>query len=699
MLVIIFLSVVIYGCGQGGQGGSSQPRKKPPVEDPPAPTAKVEIQTSLNLLKPKKHCRDAVQIHELPKTVTASHAELKKIPESYYRYLYSYKNDYSSERFFEEIGIAQEKETIEFRLKIPLGENESMNFRLDIGGILPIENEIVDEYHRSLEIKGRRILVHELGRVTELSDEYFTINYSEDGIQLRLLKPAIGPSAYYPLWWVAADNVDDERPNEKVIIPSLLEGNEGSIEVLKCSAREEENLVYEIFELDRNATEQTRENMKLYNSYFFQAKSHFFKRFPLESYRQGSFQILTSSKSVRILKDEYRPNNLQAVHSVKFNSIDPSFAGNRSRSSAYLNQLKLISQKVTSSYMSPSHNDLFSVFFTSIAPGFLEQYAGVAAKLDFYSREANYASTANKLGVFYSLKFKPRLLWGPIFIKPEVPNLTTGVGRLEELLGLHEDQETPAIDVELFRSSLDGWLNDKPYGKGFEPALLLDDDRDGLNTIFEEIVSRTDSQEMDTDDDGWSDYSEFLFKTPTNNPQVHPTRISADGTFREWVRLLRKKISVDPDIQSASCQKSQDITHFGIKSEGDKVAFGAQTAEELTIDSNLQGQWVVHVSVLDSKLEFMIKFDGLTHNYRIIESTTGKKVFDGRVNYWLGRQGMEIILNKNEVLSLLTSVVPDEVESYLESGKELKFKAKYTTYLKTNDYLICDETAWVQEDQ
>ena len=96
-------------------------------------------------------------------------------------------------------------------------------------------------------------------------------------------------------------------------------------------------------------------------------------------------------------------------------------------------------------------------------------------------------------------------------------------------------------------------------------------------------------------------------------------------------------------------------------------------------------------------LNLLLSLKSNSKEYLIRESSTAKIVYGGRVDYWLGTLGVEFVLDKEEILSILENATPEAVRAARLKDTKLEFKAKFTNYKKTSSTFICDETSWHNE--
>lgn len=154
-----------------------------------------------------------------------------------------------------------------------------------------------------------------------------------------------------------------------------------------------------------------------------------------------------------------------------------------------------------------------------------------------------------------------------------------GVTAREDLLAIGADGLKVRLDAteqagmlcqklpRLSQASLDdiwaGWMaKDEAHVQRFHPAMLLDKDGDSLPELWETHL-RLDSQNFDTDRDGFSDVTELVQATSPQDDLSYPGQLLLDREFSDWHKLIGSLITTDRDPSTNQCARGLDLLFSG----------------------------------------------------------------------------------------------------------------------------------------
>lgn len=248
-------------------------------------------------------------------------------------------------------------------------------------------------------------------------------------------------------------------------------------------------------------------------------------------------------------------------------------------------------------------------------------------------------------------------------------------------LASYLDQNPPVTGIDL---KMSGWTDSGKFHPLLDPDQVTDSDIDGLPDYFERLIG-TNILKRDSDQDSWSDASEWILDKSPTNPLDHPTRVIADGVFGDWQKLLPRKIVTDNN-RSGMCSGEGDINFFGGLAQKSYVMIGAVGAH-LTQNSGIQ--WEIDLDFPSSNRRFVQTLHpdhgfGQLDLLEKMEGETGysrKRVYD-----------LTLGLNRSY----------DTLEISVESrhfGVGINFNEIETVRIRIRTTLlpngqICDETAW-----
>lgn len=124
-------------------------------------------------------------------------------------------------------------------------------------------------------------------------------------------------------------------------------------------------------------------------------------------------------------------------------------------------------------------------------------------------------------------------------------------------------QKLPRLSQVTLDDIWAGWLDTElPYEQRFHPTVLLDKDADSLPQLWEDHL-RLDSQNFDSDRDGFSDLSELIAATSPQDDLSYPGQLMLDEEFSDWHKLIGSLITADKDASTTQCARSLDLLFSG----------------------------------------------------------------------------------------------------------------------------------------
>ncbi|NRA65714.1 MAG: hypothetical protein HRU19_14590 [Pseudobacteriovorax sp.] len=148
---------------------------------------------------------------------------------------------------------------------------------------------------------------------------------------------------------------------------------------------------------------------------------------------------------------------------------------------------------------------------------------------------------------------------------------------------------------------------------GFNVETFFDRDLDGLYAGFESRIGTSDF-EKDSDFDGWTDLSEFIFGQNPLSSISKPRSLAVDGTIGDWLSLIPARVIVDQDDKLSNC-KNVDITYYNAILMPGWLILGASLAE----DPQAEIRWEI---VLESAAgSYIVSVDSSDRGFQLNESS------------------------------------------------------------------------------
>jgi hypothetical protein len=229
-----------------------------------------------------------------------------------------------------------------------------------------------------------------------------------------------------------------------------------------------------------------------------------------------------------------------------------------------------------------------------------------------------------------------------------------------------------------------GWIEKGEYHPLLNPKKVIDSDIDGLPDYLEELIG-SNLYDVDTDQDSWSDTSEWILDKSTINPLDHPTQIIADGVFGDWQKLLPRKIITDKN-RSGMCNNQGDIDFFGGLAQKSAIVIGA-VSTQMTENTDIQWEIDLDIPANNKRLIFVRRPQSFYANLELLEKPDGESVLKKKriFNIILGmnriQRTMEITFDAKDFGE---SVQLNQIE-----GIRLRLRTS-----SSNSGQICDETEW-----
>jgi len=341
----------------------------------------------------------------------------------------------------------------------------------------------------------------------------------------------------------------------------------------------------------------------------------------------------------------------------------------------YLDWLSMMLRTRAEAKVYSVHSRLTS-YHQSIEP-YLEDYQAVEPIPDLYQRLAGeFDSQAEKNRVQLLANSKVKAAAEVTLFRFDLSlfleSWRLGAGQFQSIL----QSQTGSVD-EVDKVWM-GWFDGRPYSAAYSPVWLADPDNDGLPDFMESQLG-SNSQMLDTDEDGWSDYAEVFARTNFDDASHRPRNIIADGYFNDWQELLPAEILKPDATLSSKCPAEAGIMAVAALASGSTliVSLAPKKIDYSGAVKNLS--WEIQLQLAYSQRTLILRAEQGFYGFSIIDAKSGEHISwvptvtknVAPAGEWVidfEKYGIDAQLEKNQAVKIKITSILEEKERHLCSS-------------------------------
>ena len=551
-----------------------------------------------------------------------------------------------------------------------------------------------EESLRTFKINRSGLFIQVEGEWIEYSDERFSlIADSDNGVELWLSRLLVSESFNWPIWWFRLHTLDSlgqvEDFTSTRYYQSAISRTSQDFRIEGCDPAFYDGSDIHFFEISSDEIPNSV-NSGIFSAarFVFSGVRQFFKSVHLP-YSHINFIIMnqfnakTDTDSPNPLK-EAKSFHLAVDHFLHIDALgnqsdfnDPwPFRGAMSQLARDIIRFFVVSiNSSLSDYLIDAYAVAMESTFTIDAFGmdfWLQQTNRAIEDISLNDGEMDSKQKSFVFGLYLAQFFTPDQILRSVNHPHD--NSADDLEVINTLLLFFSDRSVDLSDLKL------GWVTDENYSADFAPELWIDGDGDGLPKWLENKAGTT-AESVDSDGDGWSDYSEYIYQTDGLQIGSHPDGIIMDGLLGDWQDLAPSRLRTDAGSANEDCAGLGNIDQYAALSNGDALIVAAKTILPL---KNSKLAWKIYVDLPYAKKQFMVETNQSERGYKVFSDDSLSTGVYYQVPMMVGGQHLEVVIDR-EVLG---------IDQKLDSEGDVSIKI--VTFKGADTIDQCDETPWFE---